>query len=64
MGVLPVPIGHCLSSGYLGYASGFSLSCMGFFLISVSTCRWPGMASIPFAGAHGSASVQPGCVPW
>lgn len=40
VGVLPVPTGCSLSSpGYLGYASGFSLSCMGFFLISVSTCR-------------------------
>lgn len=38
VGVLPAPTGHSPpSSGYLGYASGFSLSCMVFFLISVST---------------------------
>lgn len=36
-GVLHAPTGCSLPSlGYLGYASGFSLSCMGFFLISVS----------------------------
>lgn len=30
---------HC-NPGYLGYTSGFSLSCMVFFLISVSICWW------------------------
>lgn len=39
MRVLPAPTSCSYPSlGYLGYASGFSLSCMGFFLISVSTC--------------------------
>lgn len=49
--VPPAPTGHSPPSpGYLGYASGFSLSCMVFFLISVST-RWHlGVPSIPPAG--------------
>lgn len=38
------------SPGYLGYASGFSLSCMVFFLISVS--MWHLLALAP-AGALG-----------
>uniref|UniRef100_A0A8V5G0M8 Uncharacterized protein n=1 Tax=Melopsittacus undulatus TaxID=13146 RepID=A0A8V5G0M8_MELUD len=33
-----LPLALMKQLGYLGYASGFSLSCMVFFLISVSTC--------------------------
>lgn len=62
VGVLPAPTSRSPpSAGYLGYASGFSLSCMGFFLISVSTGRWLWTPSIPSAGVHGSTGVQPGC---
>lgn len=62
VGVLPAPT-SCSppSAGYLGYASGFSLSCMGFFLISVSTGRRLWTLSIPSARVHGSTGVQPGC---
>lgn len=43
---LPLPMNRSASSyyryytGYLGYTSGFSLSCMVFFLISVSLNYW------------------------
>lgn len=59
---LPTPTGYSPPSpGYLGYASGFSLSCMGFFLVSVSTCQHvlaARDANIPSAGRVAS------CVRW
>ncbi|NXW04386.1 S38A3 protein, partial [Fregetta grallaria] len=67
-----LPLALMKQLGYLGYASGFSLSCMGFFLISVSTCRhvpaaWG--AKHPFcwrAWLHRGTqplSTQPPCTP-
>nr|XP_009686283.1 PREDICTED: sodium-coupled neutral amino acid transporter 5-like [Struthio camelus australis] len=42
-----LPLALMKQLGYLGYASGFSLSCMVFFLISVSAADMaPGCAGI------------------
>lgn len=61
--VLPTPTSHSPPSpGYLGYASGFSLSCMVFFLISVST-HWH--MPVPWGAEHPSRrGVRLGWLLW
>lgn len=55
-------------TGYLGYSSGFSLSCMVFFLIAVSRpprqsggeAGWGGSASSPYPAPGASQAAPPG----
>uniref|UniRef100_A0A8C3CRE7 Solute carrier family 38 member 3 n=1 Tax=Cairina moschata TaxID=8855 RepID=A0A8C3CRE7_CAIMO len=53
-----LPLALMKQLGYLGYASGFSLSCMVFFLISVIYKKFQIPCPLPDQGGNGTAGLN------